>query len=112
MIQVAWAKNLLSQNMTERGDPENLEIEMLEDGPLLGDEGNQQKGFQQQNPKRRRLAEWLTWGVLIIFCFIALFDNIRLRQRQSCVSAFGTDLSKSSSMTMNEVAVHAKFLRP
>jgi hypothetical protein len=87
--------------MTERGDPENVDVEMLEDGPLLGDEDTQKQEIQQRSPpKRRRSAEWLVGGVLIIFFIIALLDNIRLRRRQSCTSAFGTDLSKSSSMTI------------
>jgi hypothetical protein len=97
--------------MTDRGDPKDVEVEMPENGPLLGDEGIQQQGFQQRAPKRRRLVEWLLWGVLILFCLVLLSDNIRLRQRQSSVSAFGTDLSKSTSTTMNEASVNAKFLR-
>ncbi|TGO44296.1 hypothetical protein BCON_0553g00030 [Botryotinia convoluta] len=79
--------------MNERRDPENIEVEMLEDGPLLGDEETQQQDSQKQSPKHQRLAEWLAWGVLMIFCLIVLSDNIRLRRRQSGESAFITDLT-------------------
>ncbi|KAM3073489.1 hypothetical protein ACMFMG_004613 [Clarireedia jacksonii] len=85
--------------MTVRGDPENVEVEMLEDGPLLGDEGTQQQGFQQRSPKRRRLVERLIWGLLIIFCLVVLFDNIRLRQTQNCASAFNTDLTTAKHIS-------------
>jgi hypothetical protein len=103
MIPVAWTKTSLSHTMTDRRDPENVEVEMLEDGPLLGDEDTQKKDFQQRSLlKRRNLTEWVIWSVLIIFCIIALLDNIRLRQRPSCTSAFSTDLSKSGSMTINK----------
>lgn len=95
--------------MTERRDPENVEAEMLEDGPLLGDEGTQQQESQKQSPKHRRFVEWFAWGVLMFLCFVALFDNIRLRQKQSRVSAFGTDLSKSSSKIMNEGSVNTNL---
>lgn len=96
--------------MSERGDPKDVEVEMPDYGPLLGDEGIQQPGFQQRAPKRWRLTEWLLCGVLILFCFVLLSDNIRLRQRQSSGSAFGTDLCKSTS-TVDEASVNAKFLR-
>lgn len=94
--------------MAERRDPENVEVEMLEDGPLLGDGETQRQDFQNQRPKHQHLSNWLTWGVLIIFCLIVLSDNIRLRQRQNCESAFITDLSKSKAIT-ERMFVDAKF---
>lgn len=82
--------------MSERGDPKEIEVEMPEYGPLLDDEDIQQPDYKQQTPKRRRMAEWLLWGVLILFCLVLISDNIRLRQSQGSESAFGTDLSKST----------------
>jgi hypothetical protein len=97
--------------MTERGDSKDVESEMPEDGPLLGNEDTQHPSFQQRAPKRWRIIEWLIWGVLMLLGLVLVLDNIRLRQRQSSVSAFGTDLSKSLFMTMNNVSVSAKLLR-
>ncbi|CAG8951655.1 hypothetical protein HYFRA_00005455 [Hymenoscyphus fraxineus] len=77
--------------MIETGDPNDVEVEMHENGRLLGDADIEEKDSQQQAPKR--LVEWLFWGFLILVCVVLLSDNIRLRLRQSSVSAFNTDLT-------------------
>jgi len=97
--------------MAGTGHPKDIEVEMPEDGPLLGDEGTLQQRFRQQAPKRWRLVEWIIWGVLILFCLVLLSDNIRLRRRQSSISAFGTDLSKSTWTAIDEGSVNTKLLR-
>ncbi|KAI6088716.1 hypothetical protein F4821DRAFT_257555 [Hypoxylon rubiginosum] len=87
--------------MSERGHPKDAAVEMPEYGPLLEDEDEdvQHPGFQQRAPKRRRLTEWLLWGVLILSCLVLLFDNIRLRGRQISESAFATDLTVAKHLS-------------
>lgn len=98
--------------MSERGHPKDAAVEMPEYGPLLEDEDEdvQHPGFQQRAPKRRRLTEWLLWGVLILSCLVLLFDNIRLRGRQISESAFATDLSKLPLTRRMKFSVDAKVL--
>jgi hypothetical protein len=89
----------------QMGDTSDAEVEMPEYGHLLEDKDVEQPGFHYQAPKRRALPPWLLRGAVILVFVILLSDNIRLRLGQSPESAFATDLSKFTSITLGSPSI-------
>lgn len=72
----------------------DLEVEMPEYGPLLGDESVEMPGSQYRTSQGHRRSQWLLRSAMLFLCLGLLCDNIRLRMRRVSESAFVTDLSK------------------